>query len=230
MMTEPVYALVISPHPDDSEFGAGGTVAQWTNEGRRVVYVVCTNGDKGTGDRSLLPEDLSKTRHQEELDAANVLKVSDVVFLGYPDQGLEDTSDFRKKIVRVIRRYRPEVVVTADPYRRYVWHRDHRITGQVVLDAVFPCARDHLSFPELLDEGLEPHKVKELLFWAAEDVNFRTDITGVFDIKMAALRRHKSQVGHVADLEDRLRKRYQGFAEGEPYELAEAFHRVEIPY
>jgi LmbE family N-acetylglucosaminyl deacetylase len=230
-MTESVYAMVISPHPDDSEFGAAGTVARWTREGRRVVYVVCTNGDKGTSDRNLTPEDLSKIRHKEELDAANVLNVSDVVFLGYPDQGLEDTSEFRKAIVRLIRQYKPEVVVTADPYRRYVWHRDHRITGQVVLDAVFPCARDHLSYPELLDEGLEPHKVKELLFWAADDINYRADITQTFDIKMTALRRHKSQVGHWADeeLEQRLRKRYRDFAEGEDFELAEAFHRVEIP-
>jgi LmbE family N-acetylglucosaminyl deacetylase len=230
-MTESVYAMVISPHPDDSEFGAAGTVARWTGEGRGVVYVVCTNGDKGTNDRGVVPEDLAKIRQKEELDAANVLNVSHVVFLGYPDQGLEDTSEFRKKIVRLIRQYKPEVVVTADPYRRYIWHRDHRITGQVVLDAVFPCARDHLSYPELLEEGLEPHKVKELLFWAAEDINLRTDITGMFDLKMKALRCHKSQVGHWEDqeLEERLRKRYRGFAEGEGFELAEAFHRVEIP-
>lgn len=230
-MDEPVYAMVVTPHPDDSEFAAG-TVAKWTREGRRVIYVVCTNGNKGTSDRTLSPEDLSEIRKEEQRNAADVLNVDEVLFLGYPDQGLEDTSEFRGKIVRLIRRYRPEVVVTSDPYRRYIWHRDHRICGTVVLDAVFPCARDHLSYPELLAEGLEPHKVREILFWAAEDINYRVDITDTFGIKMKALRCHQSQVGHLGNdaLEDRMRKRYRGFAEGKEFELAEAFHRVEIPY
>ncbi len=229
-MKKPVYAMVVTPHPDDAEFGIAGTVARWTREDKQVIYVVCTNGNKGTNDRSLSPEDLSKIRKKEQLNAADVLGVGDVVFLGYPDQGLEDTSEFRKKVVRLIREYQPTVVVTADPYRRYIWHRDHRITGQVVLDAVFPYARDHLAYPELLDEGLEPHKVKEILFWAAEDSNCRLDITDTFDIKLSALRCHKSQVGHrsVQELEERMRKRYKEFAEGEDFELAEAFHRVEI--
>jgi len=229
-MKKPVYAMVVTPHPDDAEFGIAGTVARWTREDKQVIYVVCTNGNKGTNDRSLSPEDLSKIRKKEQLNAADVLGVGDVIFLGYPDQGLEDTSEFRKKVVRLIREYQPTVVVTADPYRRYIWHRDHRITGQVVLDAVFPYARDHLAYPELLDEGLEPHKVKEILFWAAEDSNCRLDITDTFDIKLSALRCHKSQVGHrsVQELEERMRKRYKEFAEGEDFELAEAFHRVEI--
>jgi LmbE family N-acetylglucosaminyl deacetylase len=153
-----------------------------------------------------------------------------VIFLRYPDQGLEDTPEFRKEIVRLIRMYRPEVIVTADPYRRYVWHRDHRITGQVTLDAVFPYARDHLSYPDFLEEGLMPHKVKEILFWASEDINHRSDITDTFDIKLAALRRHKSQVGYLnnPEGEKRLRERYRSLAEGEDFELAEAFHRVQI--
>ena len=231
-MENPVYAMVVTPHPDDAEFGCAGTVARWTRENKKVVYLLCTNGNKGTSDRSMSPEDLSKIRLQEQLNAAEVLKVSAVRFLGYPDQGLEDTPEFRKKIVRMIREYRPEVVVTADPYRRYIWHRDHRITGRVVLDAVFPFARDHLSYPDLLAEGLEPHKVSEILFWAADDINYRSDITDTFDIKLKALRCHKSQVAHLTNeqLEDRMKKRYKSFAEGEAFELAEAFHRVEIPY
>ncbi|MFO7965800.1 MAG: PIG-L deacetylase family protein [Desulfobacterales bacterium] len=231
-MSEAAYAMVITPHPDDSEFGVAGTVAKWTGEGKSVIYVVCTNGNKGTNDRTTLPEKLAEIREKEQRDAANVLNVSDVFFLGYPDQGLEDTSEFRGRIVRLIRRHQPEVVVTSDPYRRYIWHRDHRICGRVVLDAVFPCARDHLSYPELLVEGLEPHKVREMLFWAAEDINYRVDITETFDIKMRALRCHRSQVGHLARsvLEDRMRKRHSGFAEEEDFELAEAFHRVAIPF
>ena len=231
-MDHPVYAMVVTPHPDDAEFGCAGTVARWTQKGQKVVYVLCTNGNKGTSDRSMSPEDLSKIRLREQLNAAKVLNVSEVRFLGYPDQGLEDTPEFRKKIVRLIREYRPEVLVTADPYRRYIWHRDHRITGRVVLDAIFPFARDHLAYPDLLDEGLEPHKVSEILFWAADDINYRSDITGTFDIKMKALRCHQSQVGHLTNeqLEERMKKRYKGLADGETFELAEVFHRVEIPY
>ena len=230
-MTEPVFGLVISAHPDDAEFGAAGTVAHWIRQGKDVVYVICTNGDKGTDDRSLTPEVLSNMRRKEQNDAATVLGIREVVYLGFPDQGLEDSDEFRKMLVREIRKYRPTVVLTSDPYRRYIWHRDHRIVGQVVLDAVFPCARDHLAYPDLLEEGLETHKVAELLFWGAEDINFHVDITETFPEKIAALSCHKSQVGrHIEDLEARLRKRYQEFAKDQPYELAEVFHQIKIPY
>ena len=229
-MTEPADVVVITPHPDDAEFGVAGTVAKWTREGKQVVYVVCTNGNKGTSDPSINPEQLAAVRQDEQRAAAALLGVREVVFLGNADQGLEDTPEFRKQIVRLIRLYRPYTVVTADPYRRYIWHRDHRITGQVTLDAVFPYARDHLAYPDLLEEGLQPHKVKEMLFWASENINYRSDITDTFDIKLAALRCHESQVKSmkVSDLEDWLRKRCQDLAEGEDFDLAEAFHREEI--
>ena len=224
-------AVVISAHPDDAEFGAAGTVANWTRAGKRVVYVVCTTGDKGTTNRSLSPQDLIEIRRQEQQAAAALLGIVRVEFLGFPDQGLEDTPEFRKEIVRIIRKYRPRTVVTSDPYRRYLWHRDHRITGQVVMDAVFPYARDHLAYPDMLAEGLEPHKVRELLFWAAEDVNYQSDITETFAIKLAALRCHTSQVIELGidDLEAWLRQRCREMAKGEPFELAEAFHRVILP-
>ncbi|UCF93186.1 MAG: PIG-L family deacetylase [Desulfobacterales bacterium] len=231
-MTQPAQILVISPHPDDAEYGVAGTVARWTRAGRQVIYVICTSGEKGTGDRRLEPEQLRAIREKEQLAAADVLGVREVIFLRLPDQGLEDTPFFREKIVRLIRQYRPETVVTADPYRRYIWHRDHRITGQVVLDAVFPYARDHLAYPAMLAEGLEPHKVREVLFWAAEDVNYRSDITDTFHLKIAALRCHASQVKDLGNphLEDRLRQRCQAAAEGEDFDLAEAFHRVDITW
>ncbi len=228
----PVYALVVSPHPDDAEFGAAGTVARWIRESKKVVYVICTDGSKGTSDRSVAPETLAGIREAEQREAARVLGVEEVVFLRYPDQGLEDTSQFRKDLVRQIRRYRPEVVVTADPYRRYVWHRDHRITGQVVLDAVFPFARDHLAYPDLLEEGLEPHKVSELLFWGAEEINYRSNITETVEVKIAALQCHKSQLAQFdsGNFMQWLESRHKAMAEGESFELAEAFHRVEILY
>ena len=222
--------MIVTPHPDDAEFGVAGTVARWTREGKNVVYVVTTNGDKGTSDINMKPEVLVKIREQEQLAATKVLGVKEVVFLGYPDQGLEDTPEFRKEIVRQIRRYRPETVVTADLYRRFIWHRDHRITSRVTLDAIFPYARDILSYPDLLKEGLQPHKVREVLLWGSEEPNYFSDITDTFDIKVAALRCHKSQVGSslAADLEERLRERAKEMAKGTGYGLAEAFYRHEI--
>jgi LmbE family N-acetylglucosaminyl deacetylase len=223
--------MVISAHPDDAEFGAAGSVAKWTREGKRVVYVVCTSGEKGTDNPDLSPQQLGKIREKEQKDAAAVLGVSDVVFLGYPDQGLEDTPDFRKDIVRQIRIYKPEIVVTSDPYRRYIWHRDHRITGQVVLDAVYPYARDRLAYPDLIEEGLMPHKVKKILIFGTEDVNFRMDIADTFHLKLEALLCHKSQIDQmgIPDLEKWLFQRCQMMAKGSDFELAEAFHQVEVP-
>jgi len=230
MMTKQAQVMVVTPHPDDAEYGVAGTVARWTREGNDVIYVVCTNGDKGTNDANMKPGALVRIREQEQLAAAKLLGVREVIFLRYPDQTLEDTPEFRKKLVRLIRMYKPETVVTADPYRRYIWHRDHRITGQVTLDAIFPYARDSLSYPDLLKQGLHPHKVREILLWGSEEPNYRSNITDTFDIKVAALRCHKSQVGDSPspDLEQWLRQRHKMMAEGEDYELAEAFHRVEI--
>jgi LmbE family N-acetylglucosaminyl deacetylase len=230
MKTKRAQVMVVTPHPDDAEYGVAGTVVRWVSQGKEIVYVVCTNGDKGTSDASVKPEELAKTREEEQIAAANLLGVREVIFLRHPDQGLEDTPQFRKEIVRLIRMYRPETVVTADPYRRYLWHRDHRMTGQVTLDAIFPYARDIFSYPDLTKEGLDPHKVKEVLLWGTEDVNYRSDITETFDVKLSALQCHKSQVGHIPpqELEERLRERHSSLAQGEEYELAEGFHRVEI--
>jgi len=229
-MAKQAQVMVVTPHPDDAEFGVAGTVARWTGEGKDVIYVVCTNGDKGTSDPHMKPNEIARTREQEQLAAAKLLGVREVIFLRHSDQTLEDTPEFRKEIVRLIRMYKPETVVTADPYRRYIWHRDHRITGQVTLDAIFPYARDFLSYPDLLEEGLQPHKVKEVLFWGAEEPNYRTNITDTFDIKIAALRCHRSQIGDnpSTGLKKRLRERHKILAQGEDYELAEAFYRVEL--
>ncbi len=229
-MTTPVHVMVITPHPDDAEYGVSGTVARWTREGKQVMYVVCTKGDKGTSDVKMNPEKLAEIREKEQLAAAKILGVCEVVFLRLPDQGLEDTPEFRKQLVRLIRMYRPETIVTADPYRRYIWHRDHRITGQVCIDAVFPYARDHLAYPDLLEEGLKPHKVKEMLFWASEDINCRFDITGTYDLKMAALLCHKSQMKEldISRVKKWLKQRSEEMAEGENFQLAEGFHRAEI--
>lgn len=230
-MKETVDFLVITAHPDDSEFGIAGSVARWTRDGKSVVYVICTSGEKGTSDRSLQPEVLARIREKEQLAAADVLGVREVAFLRYPDQSIEDTPELRKHIVQIIRTYRPHTVATTDPYRRYVWHRDHRNIGQVVLDAVFPFARDHAAYPDLLEQGFEPHKVKELLFFGAEDINHYSDITDTFNLKMAALRCHVSQMRELneAQIDEWMRRRFKELAEKSGYEMAEGFHRVALP-
>jgi len=221
--------MVITPHPDDAEFGVAGTVVKWVRAGKKIIYVVCTNGDKGSSDHEMHPEKLAKIREEEQLAAARLLGVNEVIFLRHEDQSLEDTPEFRKEIVRLIRQYRPETVVSADPYKRYIWHRDHRITGQVVLDAIFPFARDYMSYPDLIEEDLKPHKVKEVLLWASEQPNYFSNITDTYDTKIAALRCHHSQMSVLPEgWEDHIRARYESMAEGKDFPLAEAFHRVEI--
>jgi len=228
-MTKNLHAMVITAHADDAEYGIAGTVTKWTREGKEVIYVVATNGNKGSNDPEMKPERLAEIREQEQLAAAKLLGVNKVIFLRHEDQSLEDTPEFRKELVSLIRTHRPEIVATSDPYRRYIWHRDHRITGQAVLDAVFPYARDRWAYPDLTEQGLEPHKVKEVLLWGAEEPNYFSDITDTFNIKMAALRCHHSQVGHFPrQWYDMLRQRYEKFAEGQGFELAEAFYRAEI--
>jgi len=232
MSSDPADILVISPHPDDAEFGAAGTVAGLIRRGRSVVYVICTNGDKGTDDPDLTPADLVNIREAEQREAAAVLGVREVRFLRYPDQGLEDTPEFRRDLVRQIRSVRPEIVFSSDPYRRYIWHRDHRITGRAVLDAVFPYARDYWAYPELIEEGLPPHKVKEVWLWAPDppDIDFRSDITDTFELKVKALRCHRSQIkqSFSSEMEKWLCTRAKDMAEGEAFKLAEGFHRVQV--
>lgn len=230
-MKDKTDILIIAAHPDDAEFGVAGSVANWTRSGKQVVYVICTSGDKGSSDPNVDPERLARTREKEQARAAEVLGVNRVKFLGYPDQGVEDTPEFRKEIVRQIRMFRPDMVISSDPYRRYIWHRDHRITGQVVLDAVFPFARDHLAYPDLIEEGLMPHKVKEILFWGAEDNNLRLDITSTFDIKLKALFCHESQIKDTDQkrVEKWLRERCRDMARETDFALAEAFHQVITP-
>jgi LmbE family N-acetylglucosaminyl deacetylase len=227
----PVHLLIISPHPADPEFGIGGTVARWTREGRSVVQVICTNGDKGSSDPDLKPEVLARTREQEQAAAATLLGVQEVVSLGHPDQGLEDEPLFRKEILRLILTYRPHVVATCDPYNPpYISNRDHRICGRVVLDAVWPSAQAPNTYRDLLDQGLTLHRVKEVLLWGAGAPNIRYDISSTFELKMQACRIHQSQIGPQGnpDFYERLVESAQSVGKTENYRYAEAFHRIEV--
>ena len=223
--------LVLSAHPDDAEFGAAGSVIRWVDKGLRVVYAIVTDGDKGSSDRSLSPEKLAAVRRQEQAQAAESVGVSEMVHMGYPDQGLEETPGLRKDVVRLLRIYRPRKLVTSDPYRRYLWHRDHRIIGQVAMDAVFPYARDHMAYPDLLEQGLEPHKVADILFWGADEINHIVDITDTFDRKIEALYKHASQMREFksSDPAEWLMERCREMAKDTDFELGEGFHRVVLP-
>lgn len=226
---EPDTILVVTPHPDDSESSSGGTIAKWCAEGKKVVLVVCTNGDKGTSDRTVKPEDLAATREIETLNAAKAYGLADVVFLRLPDQQLEDNDEFREKIVRQIRIHKPQLLLTIEPNRPYIRHRDHSMTGRVVLDAVFPYARDHGAFPEHLDEGIEPHKVQEVWLFRPEQPNHHVDVTDYFETRQNALHAHVSQVGErSAERDERSRKRLADTGEKYGVELAEQFMRIDI--
>ena len=226
----PQRVLVITPHPDDADFWCGGTVAKWIGDGATVRYVLCTDGGKGTTDPDISSADLSKIREQEQADAVDSLGVQELVLLHHRDGGLEDNDEFRKELVRQIRQAQPDVVLCPEPYRKNLaWHRDHRITGQVALDAVFPCARDHLHFEELWrDEGLEPHKTGTVLFWGAEQPDTIIDISGTVDAKMLAVRAHQSQVNGWNDqeIEDFVKEHARNAVGDSGLEFAESFRKL----
>ena len=230
-MTNPTDTiLVVTPHPDDAEGGAGGSMAKWTREGKKVVLVVCTNGDKGTSDRELKPEKLAAIREKEQLDAAEALGLAEVVFLRFPDQNLEDCRELRLAISRQIRKHRPDLVVTIDPgSNRYIRHRDHYMAGRVTLDAVFPYARDHLAFPELVEEGLDPFNVREVWLFRPDAPDVFVDITDTFVTKVDALYCHVSQMGRPREeREVWLRERASETGVHIGGGLAEGFKRVVI--
>ena len=230
MSRKVVDILAFAPHPLDIEMGMGGTIAHFIQKGKNVVYAICTNGDKASSDPDMLPQELAVIRKEEQLDAAKLLGVQEVIFLHYPDLSLSYTPEFRKDILRLILEYRPEIVATCDPYERYLSNPDHRITGQVVMDAVWPCALAPNTYRDLLRQGYELHRVKEVLLWATEEPNYYCDITDTFETKMAALSRHKSQVGDPPETEfvKLATEQSKKAAQGQKYKLGEAFHRLAV--
>lgn len=226
----PASAMVVVAHPDDAEFLAGGTVAKWAEAGAEITYVVVTKGDKGSEDPEMTPERLTEIREAEQRAAGAVLGVKHFEFMGYPDGYLEATLELRRDLARLIRRYRPEVLITFDPSNRfvsdqYVNHPDHRAAGDAAVDAVYPTARDRLTFPELLAEGLEPHKVAQLWLASPATPNTWVDIAPSMQKKKDALRAHPSQLGE--EIIGFAEEMGRGGATGQPdLEFAEAFHRI----
>ena len=205
-------AMVIFAHPDDAEWGCSPTVALWCQQGVEVSYVVCTDGSKGSDDPDMTSSELTQIRKKEQLAAGKVLGLKEVIFLDYEDAMLEPTLALRRDITKHIRRFRPDVVVTSSPERslfntNYVSHPDHIAASEATVSAVFPAARDRLTFPELLENGLKPHKVKYLFIidhrsqqrnQQVEDIDGAEirfiDVTNTIDIAINALKQHKSQV------------------------------------
>jgi LmbE family N-acetylglucosaminyl deacetylase len=206
-----VYMLVVA-HPDDSEFSSAGTVARLTDAGKRVIVIQVTSGDRGSPDRNAIPAQVGATREAELQEAARRLGIEEVVFLRCPDGELLPDLSLREKIVRMIRTWKPDVIITHDPFRPYALHPDHRAVGLATTDAVYPTARDPLYFPEHLREGLEPHKTAEIWYFGPEVPDKVVDITSTFDRKIDALKAHVSQVGDFEGLEERLRERSQELA------------------
>nr|BFF02642.1 PIG-L family deacetylase [Streptoalloteichus tenebrarius] len=227
--------LVVTAHPDDVDFGAAGTVATWTAGGADVAYCVCTSGE-ASGEPNAPPGETARTREAEQRAAAEEVGVREVFFLRHPDGRLTPSLELRRDITRVIRRFRPHRVLTWSPEINWEFlvtsHPDHRAAGEAALAAVYPDARNPHAHPELLaNEGLQPWTVSEL--WLAdgppERRNRVVDVTDVFPAKLAALRAHRSQTGHLPDLEGDTRgwlaatARRFGLPEGR---LAETFQVV----
>jgi LmbE family N-acetylglucosaminyl deacetylase len=199
---KPLRILMIVAHPDDIEFGAAGSVARWTEHGATVTYCIVTNGAAGSNDPTVNLKELVERRQNEQKEAGRLVGVEDVRFLGFADGMLEPTLELRRQLTRVIRQIRPDRVVIMDPTTilienegfDYINHPDHRATGEASLYAVFPSAETRPIFPELLDEGLEPHHVTELYISLSLAPNTAVDVTPYADRKIQSLLQHRSQL------------------------------------
>ena len=231
-------ALVVTAHPDDVDFGAAGTIARWTDAGITVTYCICTDGDAGGFDPAVPRQEIPRIRRAEQVAAAKEVGVDDVRFLGYLDGRLEVTFDLRRDISRVIRDVRPQRILTQSPERNWERlpssHPDHMAAGEAALFAVYPDARNPFAYPELLrDEKLDAWKVPETWVMSHPQAAHFVDVTDTFDRKIAALRRHVSQLANPEELEDRVRgwlrinAEKAGLPEGR---LAEAYYVLDTLY
>lgn len=203
----PASALTVGAHPDDAEFGAGGTLARWAAAGCEVTMLVLTDGSKGTWEEGVATSDLVAARREEQERAAEVLGAKEVVHLDHVDGELENTMELRKEVCRWIRVLRPDVLLGHDPWRRYMLHPDHRGAGMGLIDGVV-AARDHLFFPEL---GLQKHRPDAVLLWQADEVDHREDIASTFETKIEALLCHSTQSSTTmgdAHLSDSARREF----------------------
>lgn len=231
----PKVILGVAAHPDDLCVTASGAIAAWTAQGARAYYLILTNGSKGSDDLQADPRALAQTRREEQREAAKLVGVSEVFFCDYEDGELLASMEVKKDICRIIRKIQPDTVVTMDPTIIYdaetgmINHPDHRAAGQATLDAVYPLARDHLSFPDLYSiEKLEPHKVKTLLLSNFKEPNCSIDITHSIDNKLAAISAHKSQFKNMDRMHNFVRIMAEQAGSAHGYAFAEPFVRLDI--
>ena len=227
----PERALFIYAHPDDIEFGSAGTAALWARHGCEVTYIVLTDGNIGSHDPDMTAERLAEIRRTEQSAAAEIAGAG-CIFMGEPDGRLQPTLELRKKLVRLIRKHKPNVVVCGDPTSfytdGYINHPDHRNAGQAAMEAVFPAADSPLIFPELVDEGYPPHKVNYIYIgFGSKDPNVFIDISETIDTKIEALRQHKSQLKEW-DPEERVKGWAAESGKKVGFNYAEAYYRVTL--
>jgi LmbE family N-acetylglucosaminyl deacetylase len=228
----PGSALVIVAHPDDIEFSCAGTLARWVKAGARVAYVLCTSGDVGIAEDGMTRESATLIREKEQLEAARIIGVNDVVFLREPDGMLQATIDLRKKLVREIRRFKPEVVICGDPTivwagDDYINHPDHRAAATAALDATFPAAGQPHLFEDLEQEGIKAHKPRKVYVTGWSQTDLFVNISDTIDLKIEALRAHKSQMGDW-DPDPRIKEWAAERAKGKEMAYAEAFRVVTL--
>lgn len=228
----PESAMAIYAHPDDIEFSCSGTLARWANEGSRIYYIVITSGDVGIDTPGITRTQAAEIRESEQRDAARVIGAEDVIFLGEPDGMLVPTLELRKKLVRLIRKYRPEVILTSDPTvvwvsNTYINHPDHRAAGTVALDATFPAAGQPNLFEELEDEGLKAHKPRKVYISTWNDPSHFVNIETTIEQKIEALRQHKSQMKDW-DPEERIKLSASERGSGKEMEYAESFRVITL--
>lgn len=222
--------MSIHAHPDDQEFTVAGTLAKWAGAGSEIVSVCITSGDAGSNEKtdlSMTKQELVKVREEEQRNAGKALGLKETVFLRYADGMLMPTIELRRDLTRLIRKYKPDAVVCGDPTARfygnsYMNHPDHRVAADVALDAVFPSAGTRLIFMELLEEGLEPHEVKRVFIHGSDKPDTFIDITETIETKIAALREHKSQVGHW-DVSERMKEWAREEAKDHGVDYAESY-------
>jgi len=228
----PESAMAIVAHPDDIEFSCAGTMARWVKAGTQVCYVLCTSGDVGIDTPGMTRQNATVIREAEARAAAEIAGVKDIVFLGEPDGLLSPTLDLRRKLVREIRRFRPEVIVTGDPTRvwsgeNYINHPDHRAASQAALDAAFPAAGQPQLFEELEQEGFKAHKIRKVYITVWDEADVFVNIDETIDIKIEALRKHVSQMGDW-DPEPSIREWAAQRARGKEMTYAESFRVVTL--
>jgi len=229
----PESVMAIAAHPDDIEFGCAGTIARWLQEGARAAYVLVTSGDVGIAKPDMSKAKAAEIRETETLAAARVVGVDDVTFLRVPDGMVENTMALRKQLVHQIRRFKPEVIITADPTVIFpptggINHPDHRAVGLAVVDAVFPASGQPHLFAELADEGFTAHKVRKVYLTARGTGDTYINISHTIDLKIEALRQHASQVGEWEDLDKRIRERTAKLGAGKEMAYAESFRVITV--